>query len=127
MQRIQPYSYALHTRMDRRGADLIGKFEELTLLALIKAGPESHAAKVFDVLASSLEKAPQFAALYTALDRMTKKGMVSETRDENDKRAKRLFTISGAGRRALDEAYNATHAVNSYGGKPSLGVPFNGR
>ncbi|WP_083637359.1 PadR family transcriptional regulator [Pararhizobium arenae] len=105
---------------------MIGKFEELTLLALVKAGPDAHAAKVFEVLETSLEKAPQFAALYTAIDRMVKKGMVSETKDEKDKRGKRLFTITGAGRKALDEAYNATHAVNSYGGKLALGGSFNG-
>lgn len=90
---------------------MIGKFEELTLLALMRAGPHSHAAKVFGVLESSLEKPVQFAALYTALDRMTKKGMVSETKDADDKRAKRLFTITGEGRRAVDESVNATKAL----------------
>ncbi|CAN7506174.1 PadR family transcriptional regulator [Pararhizobium sp. LjRoot238] len=105
---------------------MIGKFEELTLIALIKAGPRVHAARVHDVLEASMEKSPPFAALYTALDRMTKKGMISETKDENDSRGKRLFTITGEGRRALDEAVNATRAVNSYGGKPALGVARHG-
>ena len=104
---------------------MIGKFEELALLALIKAGPKSHAAKVYDVLDASLEKTPAFAALYTALDRMTKKGFVSETVDDSDKRGKRLFTITGEGRKALDEAFNATRAVNGYGGKTVLGRYLN--
>ena len=105
---------------------MIGKFEELTLLALIKAGPESHAAKVFEVLEGSLPNTTAFAALYTALDRMVKKGLVSESKDENDKRAKRLFTITGEGRRALDEAVNATRAINHFGGKPIFGRALHG-
>lgn len=94
---------------------MIGKFEELTLLALLKAGPDAHAAKVYNVLESSLEKKPQFAALYTALDRLAKKGMVSETKDENDARAKRLFTITVDGRKALLEAVNATRSLVDLG------------
>jgi DNA-binding PadR family transcriptional regulator len=93
---------------------MIGKFEELTLLALIRAGSDSHAAKVFNALEETLPKAPQFAALYTALDRLAKKGMVSETKDDNDPRGKRLFTITGAGRLALAEAVQASAAVGGY-------------
>ncbi|MGT2445914.1 PadR family transcriptional regulator (plasmid) [Ensifer adhaerens] len=95
---------------------MIGKFEELTLSALIKAGPDSHAAKVYSIFESTQKKAPSFAALYTALDRMAKKGLVSERKDENDARAKRLFTITGQGRRALDEAVNATRAIEAFSG-----------
>lgn len=103
---------------------VIGKFEELTLFALVKAGAQSHAAKVYEVLEATQAKPPAFAALYTALDRMTKKGLVSETKDERDPRAKRLFTITGEGRRALDEAVNATRAINAYGSQPSLGKAY---
>ena len=94
---------------------MIGKFEELALAALMKAGPRSNAAKVYDVIESSLEKAPAFAALYTALDRMTKKGLVSEVPDESSGRAKRLFTITGKGQQAYREAVNATKAIEGYG------------
>lgn len=100
---------------------MIGKFEELVLLALLKSGPKSHAAKIYEVLEAALPDTTAFAACYTALDRMTKKGMISETKDEDDRRSKRLFTITGEGRRALDEAVNATRAINSFGGKPIFG------
>jgi DNA-binding PadR family transcriptional regulator len=102
---------------------LIGKFEELTLLALLKAGTHAPAAKVYGVLEATQAKVAPFAALYTALDRMVKKGLISETKDETDKRSRRLFTITGEGRRALDEAVNATQALNAYGGK----IVFGGR
>ncbi|XNO40673.1 PadR family transcriptional regulator (plasmid) [Sinorhizobium meliloti] len=100
---------------------MIGKFEELTLGALIKAGPRSHAAKVYGVFEQTQEKVPPFAALYTALDRMAKKGLVSETKDENDPRGKRLFTITGEGRRSLDEAVNATRAIEAFDGAGVFG------
>ncbi|UVK38903.1 PadR family transcriptional regulator [Mesorhizobium sp. AR10] len=93
---------------------MIGKFEELTLLALVRAGPASHAAKVYNALEEGLPKTPQFAALYTALDRLAKKGMVSETKDKDDPRGKRLFTITGAGRVALSEAVRASVALGGY-------------
>lgn len=92
---------------------MIGKFEEIALLALVKSGPRSHAAKVFRVIEDTQEKLPAFAALYTALDRMAAKGLVSETKDSNDKRAKRLFTISAEGQRALSEALSASRAIEA--------------
>lgn len=94
---------------------MIGKFEELALLALVRAGPGSHAAKVYNVLEKTQKNPPQFAALYTALDRLSKKGMVSETKDDSDGRGKRLFTITGAGQRALREAVEATRAIENWG------------
>ncbi|MES5098953.1 PadR family transcriptional regulator [Agrobacterium sp. BA1120] len=90
---------------------MIGKFEELTLLALLRSGPNSNAAKVYNVLEGGVSSPPPFAALYTALDRMVKKGMISEVSDTSDKRARRLFTITGEGRHALDEALTATRAL----------------
>lgn len=91
---------------------MIGKFEELTLLTLVRTGPDAHAAKVYKEMESKLGKVPKFAALYTALDRLAKKGLVKECRsDAGEGRPKRLFTITGEGRRALDEAVNATRAL----------------
>jgi DNA-binding PadR family transcriptional regulator len=91
---------------------MIGKFEELTLLSLLKAGPDSHAAKVYAAMEEKLDKVPNFAALYTALDRMAKKHLVKEKRSSGGEgRAKRLFTITGEGRRALDEAVNASRLL----------------
>ncbi len=91
---------------------MIGKFEELTLLALMKAGPDAHAAKVYAAMEEKLDKVPNFAALYTALDRMAKKKLVKERQsDAGEGRPKRLFTITGEGRRALDEAVNASRKL----------------
>jgi len=90
---------------------MIGKFEEIALLALMKAGPRAHAAKVYQVIENTQTKPPAFAALYTALDRMAAKGLVTEAKDATDKRAKRLFTISAKGHQALCDAVNATRSI----------------
>lgn len=92
---------------------MIGKFEEIALLALVKAGPRSHAAKVYQVIEDTQAKPPAFAALYTALDRMAAKGLVTEAKDAADKRAKRLFTISAEGQQALRDAVNATRSIEA--------------
>ncbi|MGO8186979.1 PadR family transcriptional regulator [Rhizobium leguminosarum] len=94
---------------------MIGKFEELVLLALIKAGPSSQAAKVYEVFEKTQSKMPKFAAMYTALDRMANKGLVSERLDETGPKPRRMFTITGAGRLALDEAVNATRNMQAFG------------
>jgi DNA-binding PadR family transcriptional regulator len=92
---------------------MIGKFEELTLLALMRAGPDAHAAKVYTAMQDKLDKVPNFAALYTALDRMAKKKLVKERQSSaGPGRPKRLFTITGEGRRALDEAINASRLLS---------------
>lgn len=93
---------------------MIGKFEELTLLALIRAGPRSNAAKVYNVFEENLQSAPQFAALYTALDRLAKKRLISEDSDDSTGRKMRRFTITGEGRKAVDESVNATRAIGGF-------------
>jgi len=74
---------------------------------------------------SKLGKVPHFAALYTALDRLAKKGLIKERQsDAGEGRPKRLFTLTGEGRRALDEAVNASRALM---GEPNIaGVPTYG-
>lgn len=90
---------------------MIGQLEEMTLLALIRAGPASHAAKVQSALEQNVENAPQFAALFITLNRLAEKGMVSAKKDESGPRARRVFTITGEGRRALAECARAFIAL----------------
>ncbi|MGX5830335.1 helix-turn-helix transcriptional regulator [Mesorhizobium sp. 43Arga] len=90
---------------------MIGQLEELTLLALIRAGPASHAAKVQNALDETVTSAPQFAATFITLNRLVEKGMVSAQKDESGGRAKRLFTVTGEGRRAVTECARAFVAL----------------
>lgn len=98
---------------------MIGKFEELALLALVRAGPDAYAAQVFKEM-KNLESEPRFSALYTTLDRMTKKKLISESSKQDDS-GRRLFTITGAGRSALQESLNATKSLGGFA-FPELGT-----
>lgn len=90
---------------------MIGRLEEMTLMALVRAGPASHAAKVYNVLEERVPNAPQFASLFITLNRMAEKGLVSAKKDDSGGRAKRLFTITGEGELALRECANAFYAL----------------
>lgn len=94
---------------------MIGRLEEQTLMALVRAGPASHAAKVYNVLEESLPNPPQFASLFITLNRMAEKGLVSAKKDASGGRAKRLFTITGEGEAALRESATAFVALGGNG------------
>jgi DNA-binding PadR family transcriptional regulator len=94
---------------------MIGKFEELVLLALRRSGNESNAAKVHEAFEQAGLDAPVFAALYTALERMVKKGLVTETEGFSGKRSRRLFSISPEGTKALAHAVSSSDALRPRG------------
>lgn len=99
------------TAQQNEEPQMIGRLEEQTLMALVRAGPASHAAKVYDVLEESIPNPPQFASLFITLNRMADKGLVTAKKDDSTGRTLRLFTISGEGVRALNESATAFHRL----------------
>jgi DNA-binding PadR family transcriptional regulator len=90
---------------------MLGKFEEMTLLSLLRAGPKSPASAVFEVLTDRLGKEKSFGALYTTLDRLVDKKfvkVVSEPSGSGKAKTRRLFTITGAGQRVLSQSLQST-------------------
>lgn len=77
------------------------KFNMLVLSAAAKAGPNSHAAKIYGVIEENGK--PGFSRVYTAIDRLAMDGLLSETCEDGDTKRWRLFTVSAAGRAALAE------------------------
>ena len=100
---------------------MIGKLEELTLLACLRAGDAAVPSAIYERLSEALSgKAPGFGAVYTTLDRMAAKGLLNEGKaTDAQKRSRRTFTISGAGQAALAESLTPTRAL---GGFSVLGV-----
>jgi len=104
---------------------MIGKLEELTLLACIRAGENALPSAIYArVLAG--QRSAAFGAIYTTLDRLAKKEFLSEsTVVDASGRERRAFTISGKGRLALSEALRASAAVGQFdpmGGLDVVGV-----
>ncbi len=91
----------------RRG-DALGEFELSVLLAIVHLGDGAYGASVRHEIESRIDRDVSIGALYTALDRLERKGYVtSEFGDATPQRGgrrKRMFTATPAGIRALRSA-----------------------
>ena len=92
---------------------MLGKFEENTLLSLIRSGPKSTPADVYEELAKHLNNLPSFGALFTCLNRMEKKGWVKIelVADGPSQKPRKHYTINGTGRIALNESLQTTQSL----------------
>ncbi|MEA3014199.1 MAG: Transcriptional regulator PadR-like family [Sphingomonadales bacterium] len=90
---------------------MIGKFEELVLLACIRAGDKALPSAIYQRLLAG-QKTAAFGALYTTLGRMADKKLVAEVAITDGKsRERRAFTITGEGQKALRDALEASRAI----------------
>jgi PadR family transcriptional regulator PadR len=77
------------------------EFEELVLLGILAAGPEAYGASIQRVLEEEAHRGVTLGAIYTALDRLTRKRLVrSEMGDPTPVRGgrrKRQYELTPAG------------------------------
>lgn len=92
---------------------MIGKLEEIVLMALVRTGSDAVPSAVYERVTQG-QKSAAFGAVYTTLGRMAAKGLVTEGVREVNGRERRTFTITGKGRAALDEALNATATIGGF-------------
>ena len=85
--------------------DTIGNFELMILLALIRLGDEAYGVPIAKEVESRSGREVSIASVYTVLDRLTAKGLVSselgESTPERGGRAKRYFRITAKGLREV--------------------------
>jgi PadR family transcriptional regulator, regulatory protein PadR len=83
----------------------IGDFEQLILLALVRLGEDAYGVSIRQEIESRAVRTVSPGALYTALDRLEKRGFVTsrlgEPTPERGGKRKRLYTLQPAGERAL--------------------------
>jgi PadR family transcriptional regulator PadR len=83
----------------------IGDFEQLILLALVRLGQDAYGVTIRQEIESRAARTVSPGALYTALDRLEKRGFVSsrlgDPTPERGGKRKRLYTLQPAGERAL--------------------------
>ena len=95
----------------------LGEFEELVLLAIIKLGSEAYGVSVRQTLTDVREFETSIGAVYTTLDRLEEKGFVQshfgEATFERGGRAKKFFTVTGAGELALAQAAKVRQALST--------------
>ena len=89
----------------------IGNFEQLVLLALIRLGRDAYGLRVWDEIAIHTDLRPSLGAVYTTLERLESKGLVSSWAGEKTAvrsgRAKRYFQIEAFGIAALKSTREA--------------------
>ena len=95
----------------------LGEFEQLVLLAVLCAGQDTDAygVNVHSELQKRTKRRVARGAIYMTLDRLEKKGLLSsyltDPTPERGGRAKRMVTLTPAGRRAAAEFHNAITAI----------------
>ena len=89
----------------------IGEFEQLILFALVRLGADAYGVSIRAEIEKRTGRPISAGALYTALDRMEKRGLVAsrlgEPTPQRGGKRKRLYTLQPAGERALARVYES--------------------
>ena len=93
----------------------LGEFERAVLLAVIRLGERGYGVSIREELEKRLERDISFGAVYTTLDRLEEKGLVSaslgEPTAERGGRAKKFFRVEAAGLERLQHARRTSKAI----------------
>ena len=90
---------------------LLGGFEHLLLLAVLRLGENAYGASIRRELLERADKDVAVGAIYTGLERLERKGFVEswlgEPTAERGGRAKRFYRVTRLGRAAVEETSRA--------------------
>lgn len=86
----------------------IGELEELVLLTVGILYPDAYGVAVMDELKNQAGRDLNISAVHAVLTRLEEKGLLkssmSEPTEQRGGRRKRIFTLTAAGKRALEDA-----------------------
>jgi DNA-binding PadR family transcriptional regulator len=86
----------------------LGEFEQIVLLAILRVGENAYGVPIRAEIKACTDREPAPGALYTTLDRLEEKGMVTsrlgEPTSQRGGRAKRYFTVTASGVEAVTRA-----------------------
>jgi PadR family transcriptional regulator PadR len=86
----------------------LGDFEQIVLLAILRVGENAYGVPIQAEIAACTNRKPAPGALYTTLDRLEEKGMVTsrlgDPTPQRGGRAKRFFTVTASGLAAVTQA-----------------------
>ena len=90
---------------------LLGGFEHLLLLAVLRLGEQAYGASIRRELLERAHKDVAVGAIYTGLERLERKGFVEswlgEPTAERGGRAKRMYRVTATGRSAVTDTGRA--------------------
>jgi DNA-binding PadR family transcriptional regulator len=85
--------------------DYLGEFEQMVLLAIVRLGQNAYGLAIKDELEAVAGRSPSSGSLYTTLDRMERKGLVTssagEGTEERGGRPRRYVQVTAAGQAQL--------------------------
>jgi len=90
---------------------ILGEFEQLVLLALIRQGQDAYGVSICDDIASRTGRDVSLGGVYKTLERLEDKGLVAsrvgEPTAERGGRRKKHYRILAAGQRAVKQSLAA--------------------
>jgi len=96
-------------------ADALGLFEQAVLLSLVRLGKEAYGRRILDDIERRLERPVTAGALYSTLDRLEAKGLVSSQLAAGTPvrggRPRRYYTLNALGSAALNRARAAIDGI----------------
>lgn len=98
-------------------AELLGTFEHLVLLAVVRQGDEAYGRAVLRDVEEAMDGARSVSAgaVYATLDRLESKGLLrsklASGTPERGGRPRRFYHVSAAGLRALNETRSTLEAM----------------
>jgi DNA-binding PadR family transcriptional regulator len=109
----------------------LGEFEQLILFALLALPPsECYGVPIRELIARRTGRSPSAGAVYTALERLAARGLVSsalgEPTAERGGRSKRMYKLETAGARELARAVETLRGM-SQGLLPQLELRAKGK
>ena len=88
--------------------EALGEFEYLVMLAIVRLGANAYGMRVRQEIATRTGRDVTIGAVYATLDRLAEKGLLAATvgdpSPERGGRAKRSFTLTGAGMEAVNRS-----------------------
>ena len=95
---------------------VIGEFEYVLIAAAARLGHEAYGAAIRREIADATNRRCSLGALYTTLDRLEAKGLITtwmgEATPQRGGRAKRMVRVTGKGVRAATAFYGAVLRVS---------------
>ena len=81
----------------------LGVFEEQVMLAVLHAREDAYGMNVRREIETRTDREVAIGAVYATLDRLEQKGLIASRRVDGDGGSRRVFSVTGAGTRALYE------------------------
>jgi len=96
-------------------AELLGAFEQAVLLTVFKLGNEAYGRAILRSTQTILDREVAAGAIYATLDRLEQKRLLSSRMEEGTPeragRARRYYTLTGAGAHALNDSKAALENI----------------